>query len=297
MHDDQLDLDPGLVRRMLARRFPHWAELPIGRVDSPGTVNAMFRLGDDMVVRMPFVPSGAADVEREAEWLPRLASALPAPIPHVLGVGAPDADFPHPWLVLDWLPGENPTPGSIADPVGLARDLAAFVRALHAVPTAGAPAGYRAGALGPLDEPVHICLAQIARLDACEADQAIDVDTLDAVWRAALAAPPWRGRAVWTHGDLLPGNILTREGRLTGVLDFAAAGIGDPACDAMAAWSILPRDARTVFLTEVRADDATWARGRGWALAQAVIALPYYVRTNPAMASGARHVLAQLAES
>jgi Predicted aminoglycoside phosphotransferase len=294
MHDDQFDLAEPLVRRLLARQFPVWSRLPISRVDSSGTVNAMFRLGDDKVVRMPFVPDGAADIGLEASWLPRLRPLLPVPIPRLLGVGTPDDDYPLPWLVLDWLPGANPVVERLERPERLASDLAAFVRALRSVPTAGGPSGYRGGTLLPLDASVRRCLAQLEELGTHLGEPRIDITALTSSWRESLAAASWHGDPVWTHGDLLPGNVLVDGGRLVGVLDFAAAGIGDPASDMMAAWSMLPASAREVFRAKADVDDPTWVRGRGWALAQAVIALPYYWRTNEGLASVARRVIAEL---
>jgi len=119
-------------------------------------------------------------------------------------------------------------------------------------------------------------------------------DDVVAVWDEALAAPRHDGSPVWIHGDLSPGNLLLRDGRLTGVLDFSAMGLGDPASDHRVAWNLLPPAARAVFRDEVGADDATWARARGWVLLQALAQLPYYAERNPPLAANARHVIAEL---
>ncbi|MEV0375835.1 phosphotransferase, partial [Streptomyces sp. NPDC050636] len=107
----------------------------------------------------------------------------------------------------------------------------------------------------------------------------------------ALRAPGWDGPPVWLHADLMPGNLLVDGGRLASVIDFGCLGVGDPACDLFPAWNLLPTDAREVFRQALGVDDATWIRGRGRTLSQALIALPYYRRTNPAMAHNARHVI------
>ena len=122
----------------------------------------------------------------------------------------------------------------------------------------------------------------------------LDVDAALAAWEEALAAPGWAGPPVWAHSDLLAGNVLVSEGRLGGILDFAGSGVGDPACDLMAAWSLLPAGARNTFRAGLDVDDATWARGRGWSLSQALIALPYYRDTNPVMAANSRYAIREV---
>jgi aminoglycoside phosphotransferase (APT) family kinase protein len=205
----------------------------------------------------------------------------------VRGVGTPDDTYPCPWLVLDWLPGDSPVPGRLQSPELLADDLAAFIIALRQVETRAAPAGYRGGMLDPLDAAVRECLGQV--------DDLVDAVTLTRSWEASLSAAAWAGAPVWVHCDLLAGNVLVNDGgRLAAVLDFAAAGIGDPACDLMAAWAILPASARPAFRAAVGIDDATWSRGRGWALSQAAIALPYYRETNLVMAANSLHILTEL---
>ena len=286
MHADEIALDAADVRRLLAAQFPEWAELPIQRVASSGTVNAMFRLGDGMTVRLPLIPSGAPGILHESRWLPRLAPALPVRIPAVLGIGAPDDGYPLPWLVLDWIPGSCPEPGSGG--AALAEDLATVILALRRVSPAGAPPSYRGGPLAALDEQVRGCLAELG------------MPSLVPAWEAALAAPGWDGPPTCAHADLLPGNLLVGDsgaddGRLAGVLDFAASGVGDPACDLMPAWSVFTAEGRAAFRAALDADDAMWQRGRGWALAQAAIALPYYRDSNPGMAEVARTALEALA--
>jgi aminoglycoside phosphotransferase (APT) family kinase protein len=282
MHENEIPLDDTIVAGLIASQFPEWSDLPLRRFPSPGTVNAIYRLGDDMTVRLPFIDDGADGIRHDAEWLPRLAAKLPARIPEVRGVGEPDATYPSPWLVVDWLPGATPGPGGGDIP----QDLAAFILALRQVDTAGAPPAYRGGRLGPLDEDVRGCLRQISDL--------VDVDLITELWSESMNAKPWQKAPVWVHSDLLAGNVLIDGNRLVGVIDFGASGIGDPACDLMAAWSILPPAARGAFRESLGVDSETWLRGRGWALAQAAIALPYYRETNREMADNSFHVLQQI---
>jgi aminoglycoside phosphotransferase (APT) family kinase protein len=287
MHPDELDVDEALVRRLLAEQFAEWAQLPLRRVPSSGTVNAMFRLGDELVVRLPFVEWGAGGIQQEARWLPRLAPHLPVAIPAVRAVGMPGLGYPCPWLVLDWIPGEHPEPGRLQRPEALATDLVAFVRALRAIDPTDAPIGHRGFTLRRFDEPVRDSLRAAGDL--------VDEATILRLWEQALGADPYDGPPVWVHGDLLPANVLLQSGRLSAVLDLGAAGVGDPACDLMAAWSVLPAAERHGFREALDADAASWSRGRGYAIVQAAVALPYYRDTNPGMVQNSLRILTELA--
>ncbi|GAA2434836.1 aminoglycoside phosphotransferase family protein [Streptomyces mauvecolor] len=290
MHPGQHPLDDDLVRALIAGQLPRWAGLAVERVPSGGTVNAMYRLGDDMVVRLPLVEGGASDVSLEQEWLPRLAPLLPTSIPEVAGFGRPAEGYPWPWSVYRWLDGMIPQAGALAEPSLLAEDLAGFVTAMRSIDLPGAPTAHRGGPLGTLDTETR---AAIQRLRAVP-EEGIDCDAVTAVWEDALRAPDWDGPPVWLHADLMPGNLLVDAGRLTAVIDFGCLGMGDPACDLFPAWNLLPADARDVFRAAVDVDDATWNRGRARTLSQALIALPYYRTTNPAMAHNARYVIREV---
>jgi aminoglycoside phosphotransferase (APT) family kinase protein len=287
MHPDEHPIDDDLVRRLIAGQFPRWAGLPVRRFPSGGTVNAMYRLGEDMVVRLPLVAGGAGDVAAEQAWLHRLAPHLPAPVPEVLGAGRPAEGYPWPWSVHRWLDGENPEAGSLHDPVRLAEDLAAFVAAMRAITLPGAPTAHRGGPIAIQDTQTRAAIEQLRAIP----EEGVDCDAATAVWDEALRAPDWHGPPVWLHADLMPGNLLVSGGRLTGVIDFGCLGTGDPACDLFPAWNLLPSGARQAFRDALDVDDATWLRGRARTLSQALIALPYYRTTNPAMAANARHVI------
>lgn len=286
MHADEVRTDPALVRRLLGAQFTRWAELPVVAVDSVGTSNAMYRLGTDMVVRLPRTPGAARDVEREHRWLPRLAPALPVAVPTPLGRGTPAGGYPWPWSVYRWLEGENPAIGRVPDPASFARDLAAFVTALHRIDPADGPSSYRGEALATRDAATR------AAIEALRGT--VDADAATLAWDAALRAPARSGPAVWLHADLQPGNVLIAGGRLSAVIDFGCLGLGDPAVDLIAAWYLLPAHARGVFRAALGTDDATWSRGRGWALSIALMELRYYRDTNPAMAATARHVIREV---
>ncbi|MFJ5590004.1 aminoglycoside phosphotransferase family protein [Streptomyces noursei] len=287
MHPDMHPVEDDLVRRLIAGQFPQWAGLAVERLPSGGTVNAMYRLGDDMVVRLPLVKGGADDVSRECTWLPRLAPRLPTSVPEVLGVGRAAEGYPWPWSVYRWLAGEHPEAGALSAPALLAEDLAAFVAAMRSVTLPGAPQAHRGGPIALLDEETRSAIEALRGVP----QEGVDCDAATAMWEDALRAPDWDGPPVWLHADLMPGNVLVDGGRLTSVIDFGCLGVGDPACDLFPAWNLLPAGAREVFRAALGVDDATWIRGRGRALSQALIALPYYRRTNPAMAHNARYVI------
>lgn len=287
MHPGMHPIDAGLVRRLIAGQFPRWAGLAVERWPSGGTVNAMYRLGDDMVVRLPLVQGGAEDVSMEQEWLPRLAPHLPTRIPEVIGAGEPAQGYPWPWSVYRWLPGEVPEAGALSEPVLLAEDLAAFVVAMRRITLPAGPKAHRGGPLASHDEDTRAAIEELRGIP----QEDVDCDAVAAVWEKALRAPGWDGPPVWLHADLMPGNLLVAGGRLASVIDFGCTGVGDPACDLFPAWNLLPADAREVFREALAVDDATWIRGRGRTLSQALIALPYYRGTNPAMADNARHVI------
>jgi aminoglycoside phosphotransferase (APT) family kinase protein len=238
-------------------------------------------------VRLPLVQGGAGDVSLEREWLPRLAPLLPTHVPELLGDGEPAEGYPWPWSVYRWLAGENPEAGALSEPVLLAGDLAEFVAAMRSITLPGAPQAHRGGPVASLDAETRAAIEELRQIP----QEGVDCDAATAVWEEALRAPGWDGPPVWLHADLMPGNLLVDGGRLTSVIDFGCLGVGDPACDLFPAWNLLPANARDVFREALSVDDPTWTRGRGRTLSQALIALPYYRETNPAMARNARHVI------
>ena len=267
MHADELEISGALVRRLLAEQFPEWAALPLRRVEPAGTVNAIFRLGDELSLRLPRRHGPTKARGKEFDWLPRLARALPLEVPVPVAQGHPTDEYPWFWDVHTWLEGETATVEDI-DAIEAARDLAAFVAALQQVDAAGAPRG-RGIPLSERDEEIRQWLASFA------SDPAVTEE-----WERAVAAPPWDGPPVWHHGDLDVRNWLVRGGRIRGVIDWGSMGVGDPACDVMVAWKLHSREARDAFREALPTDDATWVRARGWALSQAVAALAYYTPEN-----------------
>ena len=291
MHADEVDTDSSLVRRLLADQFPQWGDLTIDPVESSGTDNAIYRLGEDMAVRLPRISGGTGTIDKELRWLPKLAPLLPVAISQPLAIGAPGGGYPWHWSVHRWLDGESVNVERMADPFALAQDLGGFVVALRRIDTAGGPIAGRDGSRGvPLARRDAATREAIAQLDGV-----VDVPAVTAAWEAAMRAPTWQRPGVWIHGDLLSGNVLIDDsGRLSAVIDFGCMAVGDPACDVMAAWTLFEAEGRKVFRSAIEVDDATWARGRGWALSFALIALPYYMQTNPVFVRDARHVIREV---
>jgi aminoglycoside phosphotransferase (APT) family kinase protein len=268
MHEDELELDQALVRRLLAEHFPDWSELPLRKIEPSGTVNAIFRLGDELSVRLPRRqgPTQAGSVL--LDWLPRLAALLPVEIPVPVAQGRPSAEYPWFWEIHTWVEGEV-VPVEEIDPIQAARDLAELVAALQRIDPNGAPLGR------------GITLAERAErmtwwFDRFEGDRRARTE-----WERVVATvPSWNGPPVWHHGDLDVRNWLVREGRISGLIDWEAMGVGDPACDVMVAWKLHSAAARDAFREALPVDDATWERARAWALSQAVAALAYYTPEN-----------------
>jgi aminoglycoside phosphotransferase (APT) family kinase protein len=285
MHEDEVEVNERLVQELVASQLPNLSELDIQRLDSVGTVNAIFRLGPDLSVRLPINPGWADDLSKELLWLDRLRPQLPLDIPEPVATGSPGRGYPFRWAVYRWLEGTPYAEGLVEDEAQAARDLAGFVRALQLIDTSGAPSSGRR----PLKELDAATRWAIERMDATDRPSLV----ADA-WEGLLATPTWDGTAVWRHGDLLPSNLLVREGRLRAVIDFGGAGVGDPAADLIAAWTVFGPDDRSTFREALDPDEATWDRAMGLALHQAALIIPYYVTSNPAFAAMARGTVRQV---
>jgi aminoglycoside phosphotransferase (APT) family kinase protein len=291
MHPAEVDIDAPLVGRLLATQFPHWADLPLEPVESAGTDNAIYRLGDEMAVRLPRIHSATRPLDKEHRWMPRLAPHLPLAIPVPLAKGMPAEGYPWYWSVCRWLAGENAATERVADLRRAATALAQFIAALRRIdPTGGPiPGAHNVGRGVPLAVRDAATRAAIASLHGM-----LDTDRLTAAWDAALRAPVFDGPPVWIHGDLHPGNLLVERGQLNAVIDFGCLGVGDPACDLMVAWTLFSGESRDTFRAALSVDDASWARARGWALSVALIQLPYYLDTNPTIVEMARSAIDQV---
>jgi len=292
MHSEQLDITLPMARTLIDDQFPQWRELPLRLLETGGTVNAIFRLGDDLTVRFPLQEQPIDEARR---WLAREAAAAEElhgrtrfPTPQPVAVGAPGSGYPMPWAVQTWLPG---TPATAEDPAGseaFGHDLAEFIAALRAIDTAGRTfrGEGRGGDLTSHDEWIELCFERSVGL--------LDVDRLRNMWTRQRRLPRLPGPDRMTHGDLIPGNLLVAEGRLAGVLDVGGLGPADPALDLVSGWHVLDDGPREVLRADLGCSDLEWDRGRAWAFAQAIGLVWYYEGSNPEMSGTGRRTLDRL---
>jgi aminoglycoside phosphotransferase (APT) family kinase protein len=263
------DITAAVVAGLIARQFPQWADLSVVPVALDGWDNTTFRLGDELSVRLPSADFYVAQIDKEQHWLPILARDLPLRIPEPVASGKPDGGFPRPWSIYRWIDGDPATTDRIDDTSAFARDLAAFLAALYAIDASAGPAPGNHNAFR--GDPVDMFDAQTRGAIELLAGE-IDSAAASEAWDAAVATK-WDRPPLWVHGDVTASNLLVADGRLRAVIDFGCAGVGDPACDLVMAWTFFAGESRESFRNGLALDDSTWARGRGWALWKAIITL------------------------
>jgi aminoglycoside phosphotransferase (APT) family kinase protein len=290
LHDEQLVISDATVRALIDSQFPQWAPLPLRRLSTAGTIHRIDLLGEELVVRVPTISWGEKDIAFDADVLPLIAPALPVATPELVARGKPTADAPWEWGVYRRLPGRHPAPGDDADSATLARELPPLIAALRSLPPVG-PASAAVFAFADDDARTRPKFAELARW--------LDPSIARIAWDEALTATPWDGDEVWIHGDLVSGNLLLGDSKgaplLTGVLDWPASGIGDPAFDLLPAWTGMNSQDRTAFLEAVAGTPDQIARGRGYALRKVAWGLPYYEHTLPSFAAMLVHAARQIA--
>jgi aminoglycoside phosphotransferase (APT) family kinase protein len=293
MHADQLTVSVETVRQLVDAQFPEWRRLPIRGVRSHGTVNAIFRIGDEFAARFPLEPRGVGAtrqrLESEADAARELAGRTRFHTPKPVALGEPGAGYPLPWLVQTWLPGVVATDEDPGESVGFARDLAEFIRGVRAIDTRGRTfsGDGRGGDLRSHDAWMETCFGHSAQI--------LDVPLLRRMWQAMRELPRGAARDVMTHGDLIPGNVLVSDGRLAGVIDIGGLGPADPALDLVSAWHLLEAGPRRALYDDLECTDIEWERGRAWAFVQAMGVVWYYVESNPAISQMGRRTLARIA--
>ncbi|HEY2552777.1 MAG TPA: aminoglycoside phosphotransferase family protein [Streptosporangiaceae bacterium] len=291
MHAGQLAISAETARQLVDEQFGEWRKLPVTAMASDGTVNALFRLGDELLARFPLNPGDVGRTRRSLqceaqaarELLGRTRFATPEPV----ALGEPGAGYPLPWSVQTWLPGSTATERDPAGSVPFAHDLAEFIRGVRAIETGGrAFSGQgRGGDLRAHDAFMETCFER--------SEQLLDVPALRSAW-AAMRQLPRTTADVMNHGDLIPGNVLVAGGRLTGVIDVGGLGPADPALDLVSAWHLLAAGPRQVLRHDLHCDDLDWARGRAWAFQQSMGLVWYYAESNPVMSQLGRRTLCRI---
>lgn len=291
MHPDQLTIPVATVRALVDEQFPAWRDLPIRPFASTGTVNAIFRIGDELAARFPLLPGDPGEVrqslEAEAAAAREFAGRTRFPTPQPVAIGAPGAGYPGPWSVQTWLPGIVADDDDPSASIPFARDLAELIIGLRAIDTRGRTfrGSGRGGELSAHDDWLATCFANSESL--------LDLAPLRRMW-TIMRELPRTAPDLMTHGDLIAGNVLVSAGRLVGVLDIGGLGPADPALDLVAAWHLLEASPRRVLREELGCTDLEWARGRAWAFVQAMGGLWYYVESNPVMARNSRRTLERI---
>jgi aminoglycoside phosphotransferase (APT) family kinase protein len=291
MHEGQLAVSAAMVRQLVAEQFPEWLRLPIKGIESSGTVNAIFRIGDQLAARFP-LQSG--DPVSTREWLESEAAAARELLgrtrfatPEVVALGQPGEGYPLPWSVQTWLSGVTAADDDPGESVAFAHDLAEFISGVRAIDTRGRTfrGTGRGGDLQIHDSFVQTCLDRSKRL--------LDVPRLRQVW-IRMRTLPRTAADTMTHGDLILGNVLVSDGRLAGIIDVGGLGPADPALDLVGAWHLLEAAPRQALRRDLRSDDLEWERGKAWAFQQAMGLVWYYLDSNPAMSRMGQRTLQRI---
>lgn len=256
-----------LVRKLIDKQFPEWATLDVRPVEKSGHDNRTYHLGSDMTVRLPSHERYASAVEKEIKWLPVFRRHLSLPIPVPVAKGKPTSEYPLPWSVNKWIDGDIVTHSNVYDMTEFAQDLANFLKELEAIDTdGGTPAGvqnfHRGGDLSVYDSETRAVIENTMHL--------FPQNLLIEIWELALATK-YSAAPVWVHGDVAVGNLLVKNGKLCGVIDFGTMGVGDPSSDLVMAWNFFDGKNRKLFLDIMGFDESTVNRARGWALWKALI--------------------------
>lgn len=294
MHAGQLTVSVQTVRTLVDEQFPQWRDLTLDALATQGTDNALFRIGDELCARFPLKPGDARETRQslasEARAARELLGRTRFPTPAPVALGDPGAGYPLPWAVQTWLPGAVASDEDPGESVGFAHDLAEFVREVRAIGTLGRrfDGAGRGGDPRTHDEWMRTCFERSEGL--------LDVPRLRRMWDVLRNLPRDSAGDTMTHGDLIPGNVLVRDGRLAGIIDVGGLGPADPALDLVGAWHLLETGPRQAFREDLDSGDLEWARGKAWAFEQAMGLVWYYLDSNPGMSLMGRRTLDRLLE-
>lgn len=262
-----MNIDTNLVKTLIKEQYLNFSDLKIVEVENSGNDNRTFHLGDSMLVRLPSGKEYASQIEKEMYWLPKLSPYILLDIPLPLFKGNPTKEYPFNWGIYKWIEGETLTYKDILNLDLLAIDLAKFLKELQSIdatlgPKAGKHNFYRGGSLNIYDNETRIALKNLKNI--------FDTNSLENIWKKCLKSK-YTNKPVWIHGDIAVGNLLIKDGRLSGVIDFGILGTGDPACDYVIAWTFFSSKSREIFKNHLNCDEETFERAKGWALWKALI--------------------------
>lgn len=260
-----------LAIKLIAEQFPEFASLPIKSVEKQGHDNRTYRLGNDLLIRMPTEESYALKVPKEQKLLPKLAQYLSIGIPVPVKMGVPSKDYPYPFSIYKWLEGTSINLIKIEESTldALALDLAKFLKELQNIhhidgPAPGQHNWWRGDHVSVYDKDAREQISTLSHI--------IDANKAISLWERACETK-WEKAPVWIHGDFAIGNMLIKEGKLSAIIDFGGMSLGDPACDLVIAWTFLKGKSRDIFIQKMDLDDNTWLRAKAWTLWKATYEL------------------------
>ncbi|WP_410813624.1 aminoglycoside phosphotransferase family protein [Micromonospora sp. 067-2] len=287
LHENEIPVDEAVVTSLLRCQRPDWASLPLSPAGA-GSDNTMYRLGNDLLVRLPRTADKARSLNKERTWLPRLGPLVTCQIPEPVYAGTPAPEFPLPWSIYRWIDGTEVDTNVVQDWAAVGTELAMFVHELHDIDLMGASrtgelSWYRGGNLRDCDKSISIYFENCRTTT----DHDLDVEPLEQLWRAAIRLPASSSPHVWLHGDLRPSNLLAAKGKLHAVIDFGCLSVGFPAAEHAPVWD-LPEPARQAYWNAANLDHLTWAQARAWAIFVGIAGFSYYRNTWPAFATECR---------
>ncbi|MFC4872614.1 aminoglycoside phosphotransferase family protein [Negadavirga shengliensis] len=281
---DEINGSLDVAQNLLKDQFLNWAEIPLKPINSSGSDNFLYRLGKDLIIRIPRHQAAAHQLKKECFWLEKIHKYSPIAIPEPVSIGRPNEYYPFYWSIYRWIEGETYSVDKFSNSEKAVESLVQFISYLQRIDIKGGPKPSKENNF----RGVPLMIRDLKTREAINALPDFYSKTLmTEIWNFALTAPAWNKRPVWIHGDLHWGNILTKGDKIVGVIDFGCLGVGDPANDIMSAWVLFSPLARQKFREMLQIDKGTWIRGMGWALSWAAVALPYYLPKH--------HILADIA--
>jgi len=272
LHKEQINIDVKIVKSLINEQFPHYNDLPLCEYNSTGTVNSIFRLGNDYCVRLPYLKEFEDSILNEHKILPYIKNYISIKIPQSIELGKPGNLYPYHWAIHSWIDGDYYNDNKISNYQEIISELVNFIKELHSIELSkDAPKAGRK----PLKELNSLTVDSLNN-----SKNEIDYQKIIKIWEILVNSPVWDNNSVWIHSDLLKPNILIKNNHILGIVDFGSAGIGDPAFDIISAWAVFNKENRKIFREKLQVSDDIWNRACGYALHQAALIIPYYRNSN-----------------